>query len=111
MAKASKVTFSINMREVPLIGNSYHLTDEGCIPGASFRNLDYAEKDIEFASDLDYNLKMMAFDAQTSGGLLFAAPAEKVNIILEDLYAAGLSGSRVIGQVTEPKEKRIYLNN
>jgi len=44
------------------------LIDDGCIPGASFRNLEYAEKDIDFASDLDYNLKMLAFDAQTSGG-------------------------------------------
>jgi selenide,water dikinase len=111
MAKASKVTFLINMKEVPLIGNSYHLIDEGCIPGASFRNLDYAEKDIEFAADIDYNLKMLAFDAQTSGGLLFAAPAENVNKILEDLHNVGLPYSKIIGQVTEPKEKCIYMHN
>ena len=91
MAKASKVSISINMKEVPLIGNAYSLLDDGCIPGASFRNLDYAEKDIEFASDLDYNLKMIAFDAQTSGGLLFAAPADKVDQIMEDLNNTGLS--------------------
>ncbi len=111
MAKASGVSFIINMKEVPLIGNCYQLIDEGCIPGASFRNLDYAEKDIEFASDLDYNLKMIAFDAQTSGGLLFSAPADKVNSILQDLINIGLSDSKVIGQVTEQKEKFIYLNN
>ena len=111
MAKASKVSFTINMKEVPLIGNSYRLIDEGCIPGASFRNLEYAEKEIEFATDLDYNLKMLAFDAQTSGGLLFSAPSKKVNIILEDLFAAGLFNSKVIGLVTEPKEKFIYLVN
>jgi len=111
MAKASKVSLIINMKEVPLIGNSYQLIDDGCIPGASFRNLDYAEKDIDFASDLDYNLKMIAFDAQTSGGLLFSAPSDKVNKILEDLRSAGLSDSKVIGYATEPKEKCIYLNN
>ena len=111
MAKASKVSLIINMKEVPLIGNSYQLIDDGCIPGASFRNLDYAEKDIDFASDLDYNLKMIAFDAQTSGGLLFSAPSDKVNKILEDLRSAGLSDSKVIGYATEPEEKCIYLNN
>jgi selenide,water dikinase len=111
MAKASKVSFTINMKEVPLLGNAYHLIDEGCIPGASFRNLDYAEKDIEFAANLDYNLKMIAFDAQTSGGLLFAAPAEKAKTILKDLHVAGLVDSKVIGQVTDIKEKFIYLNN
>ena len=111
MAKASKVSLIINMKEVPLIGNSYQLIDDGCIPGASFRNLDYAEKDIDFESDLDYILKMIAFDAQTSGGLLFSAPSDKVNKILEDLRSAGLSDSKVIGYATEPEEKCIYLNN
>jgi selenide,water dikinase len=99
------------MEDVLFIGNSYHLIDEGCIPGASFRNLEYAEKDIDFASDLDYNLKMLAFDAQTSGGLLFSAPDEKVNGILEDLNAAGLQNSKVIGSITEYRGKYIYLNN
>ena len=111
MAKASGVSIIINMKEVPLIGNSYHLIDDGCIPGASFRNLDYAEKDIYFAPDLDYNLKMLAFDAQTSGGLFFSAPSEKVKEILEDLHTAGLKDSKVIGSVIVQKEKLIYLNN
>lgn len=99
------------MKDVPLIGNSYKLIDEGCIPGASFRNLDYAEKDIDFASDLDYNLKMIAFDAQTSGGLLFSVSPDKVNQILKELHSAGLMNSNVIGSVNDPKVKYIYLNN
>ncbi len=111
MAKASKVSLKINLNDVALIGNSYQLMDDGCIPGASFRNLEYAEKDIDFASGLDYNLKMIAFDAQTSGGLLFAAPTGNVDKIMEDLNNAGMTDSRIIGSVTEPKEKFIYLNN
>jgi selenide,water dikinase len=110
MAKASKVTISLNMKQVPLIGEAYRLIDEGCIPGASFRNLEYAEKDIEFASDLDYNLKMIAFDAQTSGGLLFAAPADKVDKIMEDLKNAGLDRSVVIGHAVDPGSSLICLN-
>jgi len=111
MARASKVSIKINMKDVPLIGDTYRLIDEGCIPGASFRNLDYAEKDIDFAPDLDYNMKMIAFDAQTSGGLLFSAPPEKAKEILEDLHNAGLPESKVIGSASKQKEKLIYLNN
>jgi selenide,water dikinase len=111
MAKASKVSFIMNMKNVPLIGDSYRLVDEGCIPGASFRNLDYAEKDIDFAQDLDYNLKMLAFDAQTSGGLLFCAPAEEVDQILGDLKNNGLHDSAVIGSVSHYSEKFIFLNH
>jgi selenide,water dikinase len=109
MAKASKVSLKIIMKDVPLIGDSYRLIDEGCIPAASFRNLDYAEKDIELAPDLDYNLKMIAFDAQTSGGLLFSAPPEKVENILEDLNNAGLTESKVIGSAIEFGGKFLYL--
>jgi hydrogenase maturation factor len=54
---------------------------------------------------------MIAFDARTSGGLLFSAPPDKVNKILEDLQSAGLLNSKVIGSVTESQEKCIYLNN
>jgi selenide, water dikinase len=109
MAKASNVSLKISMKEVPLIGKSYKLIDDGCIPDASFRNLDYAEKDVDFAPDLDYNLKMLAFDAQTSGGLLFSAPFEKVEDILDDLKTAGLSESSVIGSAIEFEGKFIYL--
>jgi selenide, water dikinase len=111
MAKASNVSLHIEMRRISLVGNTYKLIDEGCIPGASFRNLEFAEKDIMFTPDLDYNLKMAAFDAQTSGGLLFCAPYDKAEQILIDLKDAGLNGSGIIGHVTERKEKLIYMSN
>ena len=111
MAKASGVSFEIEMTKVSLIGNTYQLLDDGCIPGASFRNLEYAEKDVDFESDLDYNLKMVSFDAQTSGGLLFCVSGEQENQVLDDLIKTGLYGSRVIGHVTELSDKYIYLKN
>jgi selenide, water dikinase len=111
MAKASKVSLMINMTKIPLIGNVYNLADTGCIPGGSFRNLEYAEKDTDFAPDLNYNLKMIAFDAQTSGGLLFCSPSDKAGKIVADLIGAGLPDSGVIGYAAEPMEKFLYLNN
>jgi selenide,water dikinase len=111
MAKASKVTININMKKVPLVGDSYRLVDEGCIPGASFCNLDFAGPDTYFAPDLDYNLKMIAFDAQTSGGLLFCAPSGVRDKIIHDLRNAGLKASCVIGNITESKNELLHLYN
>ena len=111
MAKASKVTLNINMKKVALIGDTYRLVDEGCIPGASFSNLDFAEVDTCFAADLDYNLKMIAFDAQTSGGLLFCAPSGTEDKIIYELKKAGLKDSCIIGNVTESKNELLYLYN
>jgi selenide,water dikinase len=110
MARSSRVSLNLNMREVPLIGKSYSLIDEGCIPGASFRNLEYAEKDLAFAPGMDYNLKMIAFDAQTSGGLLMCAPPDVTEKIIDDLKDAGLKYSAVIGNVRESGEKIVYLS-
>jgi len=110
MARSSKVTLNLNMKEVPLIGRTYDLVDEGCIPGASFRNLEYAEIDIDFAREIDYNLKMIAFDAQTSGGLLICASRDDTEKILDDLKEAGLSSAAVIGNVVERGGKFVYIN-
>ncbi len=109
MAKASDVSIKLNMSHVPLIGDTYKLLDEGCIPGASFRNLDYAEKDTVFDEVLDYNLKMAAFDAQTSGGLLMSVPSALSEKVLSDLHSAGLSSSAIIGTVSEKREKNLYI--
>jgi selenide,water dikinase len=111
MARASKVSVRINMKKVPLIGNAYKLIDEGCIPGAAFRNLEYAETDTLFAPDLDYNLKMLAYDAQTSGGLIISVPHDLEKKIIAELKDAGLEDSSVIGYVTEPAGKLVHLDN
>ena len=111
MALASKVSLSINMKNVPLIGNTYSLADDGCIPGAAFRNLEYAEKNFEFMLGLDYSLKMIAFDAQTSGGLLISASPGKADMIVEELRKSGLNEAAVIGEVREQGEKSIYLHS
>jgi selenide,water dikinase len=111
MAKASNVSMKISMEKVPLIGNVYNLVDEGCIPGASFRNLEFVEEHLLSAPALDYNLKMIAFDAQTSGGLLMSISPDKVEEVLKDLNAAGLTFSSVIGTVTQKNEKYLTLEN
>jgi selenide,water dikinase len=111
MAKASKVSINLDMKKVPVIGNTYSLVDEGCIPGASFRNLESAEGDIYADTGLDYNLKMIAFDAQTSGGLLMSVPGNLTGDVLAVLKQAGLISSGVIGSVSVKKDKFLYLGN
>jgi selenide,water dikinase len=111
MAKASRVSVRINMKQVPLIGNVYNLVDEGCIPGASFRNLDFVEEHLLQSSQLDYNLKMIAFDAQTSGGLLMSVSPQIAEAVLADLHKTGLISSAIIGEVTQLQEKYLRLEN
>jgi selenide,water dikinase len=111
MARASGVSITLNMDRVPLIGNTYKLLDEGCIPGASFRNLDFVDEHMYCSSELDYNLKMAAFDAQTSGGLLMSVVPEKTDAVLADLHHAGLESASIIGSVNEKDERYLHLSS
>jgi selenide,water dikinase len=111
MAKASHVSITLNMGKVAMIGSTYKLLDEGCIPGASFRNLEFVDEHMSCSSQLDYNLKMAAFDAQTSGGLLMSVAPEKTDAVLADLHKAGLESACIIGSVNEKEERYLHLSS
>ncbi|MCU0378890.1 MAG: selenide, water dikinase SelD [Bacteroidales bacterium] len=109
MARGSGVTIRINMGSVPLMSGVYDLVSQGCIPGAAFRNLDYAEGDTLFGEGLDYNLRMISFDAQTSGGLLISVPEEKAAALLADLHAAGHPEAAVIGSAGSKRDVSLII--
>lgn len=100
MAKASNVNLNINSKLIPFISDSYKLVDEGCIPGAAFRNLEYIDKDVNF-QNIDYNLKMIMTDAQTSGGLLMGVKPEVAEDAVNEQKSRGLIYTSIIGEVTE----------
>ncbi len=111
MAQASQVTISLRMSSVPLIGSTYNFIKDGCIPGASLRNLKFAESQTFFERDLDYNLQMIAMDSQTSGGLLMCVPEGIKAEIIKELHSAGLTSSAIIGKVLPKGEKSLILGN
>jgi selenide,water dikinase len=109
MAMGSNVTIEIDAENVPLFESSFDLVEMGCIPGACFRNLEFVENDCSFKGSINYNLKMLLMDAQTSGGLLICCPEAKVDLILDSLVKAGYLKTAVIGQVKEKEQKFISV--
>lgn len=109
IAEASKTTLIINASDVPLLNRAYDLIDMGCIPGAAFRNQSYVDEKVSFHSKLDYNLKMLLLDAQTSGGLLMSCNKNIENKVVADLKKSGYSNTAVIGNVIEKQEKSMYV--
>ena len=109
MAVGSGVTIEINLERLPLLRNSYRYVDEACIPGAAFRNLEFAEGSLLLDAGIDYNLKMLACDAQTSGGLLMCVPEVKTAGVLADLRKAGITSSEVIGSVRKKEDKHLVF--
>jgi selenide, water dikinase len=109
MAQGSQVSIMLRSKDVPVMDNVLDLIDMGCIPGAAFRNLEFAEKDCHFDPSLDYNHKMLVADAQTSGGMLICTPAEKAVQLLSDLRDAGYPFTAAIGEVIEKKDKSVFV--
>jgi selenide,water dikinase len=109
MAQGSGVTIRLKLSSVPLLEGTYTLAEQGCIPGAAFRNLDYTERDTLFEAGLDYNLKMIAHDSQTSGGLLMAVAEEKADAVLTDLHHSGHQEAAIIGNVEQKREVSLVM--
>lgn len=85
MAQASGVTARVEAGKVPFFEEVIHLADEGCIPGAAFRNWRFIEPHVQIGSSIAPHLKMALCDAQTSGGLLMCVPEEIVREVIRDL--------------------------
>ncbi|MFW5753787.1 MAG: selenide, water dikinase SelD [Marinilabiliaceae bacterium] len=110
MAEASGVSLAIQSRRLPLLEQVAQLTRDGCLPGAAFRNLDFVRSSLHVARDVDTSLKMVAADAQTSGGLLMCVPPARVENVLAGLKASGMHDqASVIGEVLPQTRKAIYL--
>lgn len=99
MAKVSNVAIKLYSSKIPLLPEAFKLVEEGCIPGAAFRNLEYVGNFLQVESGVDYNAKMLMCDAQTSGGILMGVRPERVDETLKLLHCHGLRYSMVIGEV------------
>jgi selenide,water dikinase len=110
MAEASNVSLAVRSRDLPIIDQAVELANDGCLPGASFRNLDFVQPSLHVNKLVEPHLKMLAADAQTSGGLLMCVPPEKLDAVLADLEATGKHPqTKVIGEVLPKTRKMIYL--
>ncbi len=110
MAEASRVSFRIRARHIPLLQGAYPIFEKGSIPGATFRNQEFTGSRIHFTRSVDYTLRMLAHDAQTSGGLLMSVSPDLAGALVEELNRNAASGvAAEIGEVLEESPRRIYF--
>jgi selenide, water dikinase len=109
MAEASNVTIEFSGTTIPILDDAYRLIDMGCIPGGAFRNQSFAEERCEFPAGFDYNVKMLMFDPQTSGGLFFTVAGEKAQQAVEELGACGFPNAAIIGRILPKQSKSIIV--
>jgi selenide,water dikinase len=109
MAQASNVTLEIDSAFLPVLSGAYELAENGCLPGAAFRNQEFAEQDCLFDKDVDYSMKMLCCDAQTSGGLLMCVPEVRADELKMALIDKGYQRTEIIGRVRKKGEKSVVV--
>jgi selenide,water dikinase len=77
VADGAGLRAEIDFAAVTLLPGVRGLIDEGYVPGGTRTNLELASAYTDFGSELSESDRLLACDAQTSGGLLVALPAER----------------------------------
>jgi selenide,water dikinase len=108
MLEASKVAAEIAFDTLPILPHARNLASRGVIPGGTQRNLEAADQ-VEWAAELGTTDRYLCVDAQTSGGLLLAVPAENEAALLAALKEERTPAAAVIGRVIAGKPGQIRV--
>ncbi len=108
MLEASKVAAEIAFGALPILPHARNLASRGVVPGGTQRNLEAAEN-VEWAAELGTADRYLCVDAQTSGGLLLAVPAENEAALLAALKEERTPAAAVIGRVVAGKPGKIRV--
>jgi len=95
MAKASGVLMQIESSLVPDFPGARECMEEGFITRGNARNREY----VEHLGPLVGEVEHLLLDPQTSGGLLVAVKADKLDATLSALQAAGYASTTRIGEI------------
>ena len=109
MASGSGVTLVIESQKLPIMHRAPRLAEKGYITGGCKRNRDYLKDKITVEKSLPEGIVEVAFDPQTSGGLLIAVAKRHAAKLIEDLQAAGVTAATQVGYATSLQKPWVRL--
>lgn len=99
MAEASGVTLEFLADALPSFPGSLELIGQGFVSGGAARTRVYLGDQVEIDAAVDEHVQILAFDAETSGGLLIAVPEAGLDGLLADLRRRGTPCASVVGRI------------
>ena len=109
MAMGSGVSFVFEAARLPLLPGAVRLAEAGLLTGGCKRNRAYLSDKVVVSSTVSAGLEEVAFDPQTSGGLLIALPAKAADRLVRTLRRRGVAAATIVGQVRTHLEAWVYL--
>jgi selenide,water dikinase len=100
MLVASGLAAELDAASVPLLPMALELAGSGAIPGGTKRNREALAEHVKLGAEIPEPLRVLLFDAQTSGGLLIAVAADRVDSLLAALEREATPAAVRIGRLT-----------
>ena len=101
MAEASGVSMEIDVRHVPKLDGVLTYAGMGLLSAAAYANRNYLAARVQFAPEVELAQQDLLLDPQTSGGLLFALPADRADAAIARAKETLSTTCAVIGRVGE----------
>jgi selenide,water dikinase len=109
MASGSGVTLRLHAAALPVLPGALRLAVEGYITGGCKRNRTYLADKAAVRPDVTQALDEVAFDPQTSGGLLIAVPEAEARALTEQLLSEGVLAAAIIGEALPQSQTWVEL--
>lgn len=100
---ASGVAAMLDVEKVPIMDAAWPYAEQDIFPGGTRSNRIYLEGHgyVLWEREVPDHVRLLLYDAQTSGGLLMAVPPAAVERLVEALHKRRTPAAAVIGQVVE----------
>ena len=105
MCEGSGVSANINFSYLEFLPGVRDLAESGIMAGGTRRNLEFVNDFVSFNSSLSELDRLLAADAQTSGGLLISIPESDANYFIDQFSEP----AKIIGEIIDIKESLIQL--
>jgi len=109
MASGSSVTFILESSKLPILHRAPRLAEKGYLTGGCKRNRDYLKDKITIDKSIREGLVEVAFDPQTSGGLLIAVAQKYAPKLVDELQANGVKAATAVGYATSLQKAWVRL--
>ncbi|MBK6750097.1 MAG: selenide, water dikinase SelD [Acidobacteria bacterium] len=104
MAKASKVTLTIDSKAVPLLPQVLDLISQGMLTRGDKNNRVYVGEAVRISAGVSVEMQSALFDPQTAGGLLISVKESDAS-----RYLSSVADSVIVGRVGSYSERLIEV--
>ncbi len=108
MMRQAGLTAEVFADALPAFDGAVDALRKGMVSGAVERNREYLGDSLLIGPGVDEALVTLGLDAETSGGLLIAVPADRLEDLQRSFARRGVSGF-VIGRISDSSDGKVHV--